>query len=144
LCACAPGQEALVSEELGRSVFGYYFEEGLRGYSDGYGGQPRDGHISVRDVAAFVAARVDRWAFRSRGVRQTPLLLGSGDDFSLGALDHGQPYEHTPLPPDLTKSVAASAPAKETTKDNKEAKSPYPSWLLDGWKLRDRWWQEGV
>src|SRR5262249_34826942 len=31
LSACAPGQAALQSEELGRSVFGYYLEQGLRG-----------------------------------------------------------------------------------------------------------------
>src|SRR5262249_45745114 len=33
LCSCAPGQVALASEDLGRTVFGYYFEEGLRGWA---------------------------------------------------------------------------------------------------------------
>src|SRR5258706_69282 len=36
LSACSPGQVALVSDELGRSVFSYYLEEGLRGYAAGY------------------------------------------------------------------------------------------------------------
>ena len=51
---------ALASEAMGRSVFGFYLEEGLRGWADGYGEGKRDGHVSVRELAAFVGARVDR------------------------------------------------------------------------------------
>ena len=63
LCACGPGETALVSEDLGRSVFNFYLEEGLRGWADGYGPDGRhDGLITVRELAAFCQARVDRWA----------------------------------------------------------------------------------
>src|SRR5262249_22614691 len=78
LCACAPGQVALTSEALGRSVFGYYFDEALRGWADGYNPRHRsEGRVSVRELAEFVSRRVDRWAVRCRDTRQTPVLLGS-------------------------------------------------------------------
>ena len=72
LLSCSPGQVSLGSEDLGRSVFGYYFEEGLRGWADGWGadGKP-DGHVSARELAEFVKRRVDRWADQNRGTRQT-------------------------------------------------------------------------
>jgi len=119
LTACSSGQESIVSEELGRSVFSYYFEEGLRGYAEGYGPDGRrNGQISVRELAAFLRARVDRWAQRHRGDRQTPLLHGDGD-FPLVALDHNQSMGHIPRPP-----------------------SPkYPDFLLAAWKQRDQNWQ---
>ncbi len=102
LCACAPGQVAQVSEVLGQSAFAHYLEEGLRGRADGYrpekgtgpfefrGPVPfsgrRDGRISARELTAFVQARVERWALLNRGVRQTPELFGTGEDFPLAAV----------------------------------------------------------
>ncbi|MCI0457971.1 MAG: caspase family protein [Gemmataceae bacterium] len=87
LMACAPGQHSLASPELGHTAFVYYLREGLRGRADGYGkrGNP-DGRISVRELAAFVTARVDRWAQQTRGTRQTPQLAGSVEDFDLIAI----------------------------------------------------------
>jgi hypothetical protein len=121
LCACSPGQVSLASPELRRSVFGYYLEEGLRGWADGWSGRgEHDGQVRVHELAEFVRARVDRWAWRNRHARQTPILLGSGDDFPLIALEHGQPRPHLPIPD----------PAA------------YPAVLADAWKLRDRWWAE--
>lgn len=120
LCACAPGQVSLNSEDLGRSVFGYYVEEGLRGWCEGYNpARDRDSRISALELAEFVKRRVDRWAVRNRNSRQTPLLFGTAatDTFQLLALEHGQPQPHRDLP-DI---------------------GDYPPWLLDGWKLRDRW-----
>jgi hypothetical protein len=118
LCACSPGQVALTSENLGRSVFGYYFDEALRGWADGYNPQDRsEGRVAVGELVEFVRRRVDRWAQRSRDTRQTPLLLGSGPDFPLAALPHDRPRAPIPL---------ATLPA-------------YPDWLLKGWQLRDRW-----
>jgi hypothetical protein len=121
LCAAAPGQTTLTSPDMGRSLFGFYLEEGLRGYADGFGERgKRDGRISVGELAAFVQARVDRWALRNRGVHQTPVLLGSGSDFPLVTLDDG-PRPH--LPP--------AAPVA------------YPQWLVAGWQERDRRWRDG-
>lgn len=122
LTPCAAGQRAHLSEELGRSVFSYYFEEGLRGYAEAcHVPARRDGRITVRALAAFVRARVDRWAIRNRAARQTPVLYGTAPDFALVALDHGEPREHVALP----------------------AAAKYPAWLLESWKQRDAWWTSG-
>jgi hypothetical protein len=123
LCACGPGQVSLLSEDLGHSVFGYYLDEGLRGYADGYNAEgKRDGRVSVRELAAFVAARVDRWALRNRGVRQTPVLLGQPGDFDLVSLKRGKPAHANPSPPS----------------------DKYPPQLRRGWQTRDRWLSDGT
>jgi hypothetical protein len=123
LCACAPGQVSLGSEVAGRSLFGYYVEEGLRGWADGYGPDgSRDRFISVTELAAFVRARVDRWAQRNRNQRQTPVLYGTGNNFNLIALDREAPPTHNPaLPP-----------------------AAYPDWLKDAWKARDLALKDGT
>jgi hypothetical protein len=119
LCVSAPGQVALGAEELGRSAFGYYWEQALRGHADGWNPQRQaNGRVSVTEAAAYVQARVDRWAQRNRQARQTPVLHGTGEDFELIALAHGTPTP-TPPPPEL--------PA-------------YPPWLLARWKLADEWY----
>ncbi len=118
LCACAPGQVALASEDLGRTAFGYYFEEGLRGWS----APAASARVTVKDLARYVQTHVDRWAQRNRGVRQTPLLLGDGGDFALVALRHGKPAPHQ----------EAAPPAE------------YPAWLLDAWKGREKAWAEAA
>lgn len=118
LAAAAPGQISLTSEELGRSVFSYYFEEALRGWTEQ--DRPplqRDGLVRVTDLAAYVRGRVDRWAKLNRGVRQQPVLYGVGADFPLLALKHGKVQPAPPLPPPTA----------------------YPSWLAAGWAVRDRW-----
>jgi hypothetical protein len=126
LCAASPGQLALTSEGLGRSVFGFYFEEALRGWGAGYNTRGiRNNRVTVEDLANFVRVRVDRWAVQNRATRQTPVLLGAGPDFALTALEHGQPLPHLEPP---------ETPA-------------YPKWLHEGWQLRDNWlgqWQHRV
>ena len=98
LCSCAPGQRALSSEILERSVFGHYVEEGLRGAADADG----DGRVSVHELAAYTKARADRWARRTREARQTPTLYGTASDFALVDLPNGLPREPRELPPDRT------------------------------------------
>jgi len=117
LCAAAPGQTALASEELGHTVFGHYVREGLLGAADGAleRGQ-RDQRVTVRELAAFVAARVDRWADLNRATRQTPELFGTAADFDL-----------------VTYGVQAAPAAEMPLPD------AYPEWALAGWKLRDDW-----
>src|SRR5205823_8396622 len=123
LCACAPGEVSLASETLGRSIFNYYFEEGLRGWADGYNARnERNGRISVTELAEFVRAHVGRWAAANRGTPQTPLLLGTGPDFALRALPQGRPEPRLALPDP----------------------GNYPSWLLAAWKLRDAWVADGT
>jgi len=122
LTAAAPGQFSLVSEELGRSVFSYYLEEGLRGWTElDRTRLSRDGLVRVSDLAAYVRSRVDRWARLNRGVRQEPVLYGDGADFPLLALRHDRLQPAPPSPPAVD----------------------YPGWLEAGWQVRDRWRAEG-
>jgi hypothetical protein len=117
LCACAPGQESMVAEELGHSVFAYFLWEGLRGQADGENAKHRrDGRVSLQELAGYVTAHVEQWTLRHRGVRQSPRLHGPSDDYPLVAVDSraAPPAE----PPEL---------------------SDYPEWLSAGWKLRDSW-----
>ncbi|MBL8799960.1 MAG: hypothetical protein JNM56_39120 [Planctomycetia bacterium] len=123
LCSASPGQVSLASAELGRTVFGYYLEEGLMGWADGYGTfAPPDRRVSVKELAAYLTARVDRWAWRNRLTRQTPILHGEGEDFPLLVLAQGEPKTHLKGVDEWT----------------------YPTWLAGGWKMRAAWYQEGV
>jgi hypothetical protein len=117
-CACAPGQVSLSSEVLRSSAFAHYVRDGLAGQADGYlPGVAANGQVSVRELAAFVTARVDFWARRTRGSRQTPVLhVGpQAGDFTLVGVRASSPSPALPSPRE------------------------YPGWLLAGWKLRDGW-----
>jgi Carboxypeptidase regulatory-like domain len=92
LCSCSPRQMPFHSAELDRSVFDYYVRRGLAGDADGYG-DLRDGHITVKELTAFVQARVERWSLRVRGERQTPILHGAGGDFVLANIDPNAPRD---------------------------------------------------
>lgn len=121
LCPCSPGQTSLISEDLGRSLFGYYFEQGLLGTADGCNPTREcDGRVTVSELSAFVSARVDRWAIGNRRLRQTPQCLAQGDDFELTAVPRGRPQPEMPL---VQRQV-------------------YPDWLAAGWQMRERWWNE--
>src|SRR5262249_13058894 len=118
LCPCQPGEVPLVSEEMGQSAFGYYLEEGLRGFADGYNDtEYRDRRVTVRELADFVKARVGRWALRNRGVRQTPVLLGERGDFALVVKEESDKLEENPPLADLK----------------------YPAFLDKAWQVRDEW-----
>lgn len=118
LLSCRSGQTPLVSPELGRSVFGHYVDEALRGWSDSEDA-PTDqrGQVTARRLARYVEARVDRWAPQNRQARQTPQLIGSSGDFPLVALPKGRPQDRR----ELTAAV------------------PYPTWLTAGFAMRDQW-----
>lgn len=117
LCTASPGQVSLDLDAAGQSVFGYYLRQALSGRADGCNErQKRDGRVSAREAATFVKARVDRWAEHNRATRQTPVLLGGGDDFSLVGVQHTQPVETPEFEPE-----------------------PYPDWLKAGWELLDEW-----
>lgn len=120
LCCCAAGQRPHVSEELGQSVFAACFAEGLRGRADGWAGA-KDGQITVKELTAFVQARVEHWSQQERGERQTPTWYGGEADYLLVAFD----------------SAAASVPAPLP------ASREYPAWLLEAWKARDAVYQSG-
>jgi hypothetical protein len=124
LCACLPGQVSLTSEEMERSVFGYYLDEGLRGAAACYPAEKKHpGQVTVKQLAAFVQARVDRWARANRGAAQTPVLveIGEPEDFPLVVV----PEE-------------ASKPAAEAARTDR-----YPPLLQKGWQWRDEWRNSG-
>jgi hypothetical protein len=117
LCACSPGQVSLTSEDLGQSVFGHFLYRGLCGEADGAGPTGKvDRRVSVRELAEYVTAEVDRWAQRQRQARQTPQLLNLGHDFALAQVEG---------------ECAAVA-----------GLGGYPVWLRRGWEERDRWWAD--
>lgn len=123
LCAASPGQKSLVSVELGRSVFSFYFEQALRGYADGCGAAGlRDGRIRVGELAQFVCDGVDHWAWQNCRRRQTPRFLGHSEDFELVSLPHGEP-------------LPALAPL---------ARRGYPIWLREAWQVRDTLKSQGA
>jgi len=87
LCPCSPGQYSLTSEVMQGSVFAYYLEQGLQGYAD----TSKDRTITVQELAAFVEARVERWARLNRGVQQKPRLFVAGPDFAVAVLGDEMP-----------------------------------------------------
>ena len=87
LSACRPGQVARTSETLGRSIFGYYVEQGL---TAGAADANTDGNniLSVNELARYVADRVDHWARHVRDAQQAPVLYPDGAvDFALMGID---------------------------------------------------------
>ncbi|MDX2039326.1 MAG: carboxypeptidase regulatory-like domain-containing protein [Isosphaeraceae bacterium] len=157
LLACGPGQLAHRSELLGRSIFNYYVDEGLRGWADE---KEPDGVVTARELGRFVASRVEDWAKRVRNVDQTPVLLGAAEtDFKLVILPTSGNKPRRIEEPDLkarldpTAAVADSGEKPEAKKDEAkkaEAEPPaaragatprrvYPDFLAAGWKSsRDR------
>ncbi len=113
LVACGPGEEPAAVPGLNRTRFGYHLEAGLRGHADGWGPTgDRDGRVTATELAAFVRARVSRWA--APGPPQSPTLVGTGPDFVLRTY----PLSDPPAPADP---------------DAFPAPTPYPDWLRAAW-----------
>lgn len=81
--------------EIG-TIFAHYVREGLLGRADGYTGE-RDGQVTVKELAAFVQARVARWSHIYRGHGVTPSLIGEGADFVVAVRPDALPT--TPVEP---------------------------------------------
>lgn len=115
LFSASSGQWARISHVLNRSLFGYYFEQGLLGAADGYNESGnRNARVSARELANYLAAHVDRWARLVDGMRQIPELLGRADDFELSVAmppDQMPPDPYTKLFP-APKSKADPSIAK--------------------------------
>jgi hypothetical protein len=93
-CSCSPGEVSLVMEDQDCSAFAYYLDLGLSGEAQDYPERKQD-HLKVRNLEKYVADHVARWAQKSRGRSQTPVLYGEGD-FELLQLPRERP---TPPPP---------------------------------------------
>lgn len=109
------GQHSHVLPGVGRTSFGYFFEQGISGWADAFNESAvSDGRVSARELAAYVANRVDSWSKKCASSRQTPLLVGDADDFVLTAADrHSQP-------PQLYQAKVEE----------------YPDWLRQAWQFR--------
>jgi len=126
LCAASAGQRSLTSEALGRSAFNYYVDQGLRGEADKAGPDP-DGSVTVKELADYVKARTSGWAWRNRNARQVPLLVaGQGGDPLLFRPGQGTPNPELALPD-----------------EDEKTRPVYPPWLVDAWKRRGAWWDDG-
>jgi hypothetical protein len=120
LASCGPGEYALPMDDVGASAFAYYVAQGLAGAATRYNpAGTAEGRVTARGLAAFVAARVSRWAAKARGARQTPVLYGDAPDFVLTFQPHEAP---------------AVAPAPR----------PHPDALLAGWTRRDERRSDGM
>jgi uncharacterized caspase-like protein len=70
-------------QELGHGVFTYTLLEGLKGQADG---SPKDGIVTVRELLAFVEARLPELSLKYRTERQYPVAESRGMDFPLAAV----------------------------------------------------------
>ncbi|MFK7768207.1 MAG: carboxypeptidase-like regulatory domain-containing protein [Mariniblastus sp.] len=114
--SCSPGQTAWTMLAPRRSAFGFFFEQGLQGGADGFSNGTRDGRVSVLELAGYLSAQVDDYSSRVCPARQTPVLLGNGDDFSLVAYSNNSVLEET------------AATSRDTE---------FPQWLAAAWQARD-------
>ncbi|TWT97790.1 hypothetical protein Pla108_19420 [Botrimarina colliarenosi] len=116
LVSCSTGETPTNLSCVGRSTFGYFFQNGLAGAADGFGGGVNDGRITAREVSEYAAHRVASWTRTREATQQTPVLYGGADDFLLAG--HQCPtleVLETPTPPEI------------------------PEWLLEAWRQRQRW-----
>ncbi|MCA9261663.1 MAG: hypothetical protein KDA61_20740, partial [Planctomycetales bacterium] len=87
LVSCGPGQCPMIIAGAGRSAFGYFFENALLGRADGWGPVGADdGRVTASEACAYVCQKVEGWTVAAGIARQTPVVLGSGDDFALTAV----------------------------------------------------------
>ncbi len=112
LASCTPGQTARSADELGHTAFGYYVGLGLAGWA----APPGADSVTAYGLASYVRIHVERWAVQVSGARQTPVLLGEGEDFPLVPLA-GRPLVAAPELPEPVEST---------------------DWLRPHWAARDR------
>jgi hypothetical protein len=76
LSASGPDQRSWVAEEFGRTAFGHFVVEGLKGAADQSGeGGKTSGVIDAAKLADFVKRRVEQWVRHNKGALQTPVLI---------------------------------------------------------------------
>ena len=115
--SCSPGQNAWTMLAPRRSTFGFFFEQGMLGAADGFSSDVCDGRVTVSELAGYLAARVDDYSSRVCPSRQTPMLLGAGDDFPL---------------------VAYSSNPQQGQATDLASSQPLPGWLTAAWEARDK------
>lgn len=114
ICASDVDQRSWVCAEYQRSIFAYYFVEGLKGAAADLN---NDGRINVWELHNYTSNQVQRWAAVNRRSLQTPLLLphdelgekrASHIDLAIVRENYNPPDPHlAPVfvpPPDLKKA----------------------------------------
>lgn len=97
LSASGPNERSWVSEEYGRTIFGHFVVEGLKGAADKdkeVGN--RDGRITTLELAKYVQSEVEHWVRENRGAIQKPVLFDANNvademDLVLVAEDYQEP-----------------------------------------------------
>ncbi len=78
LRSCAEGQISYERDDAQGGRFAYYLAEGLAGAADGWGGEAKDGVITVSKAFAYAKAKVGEEA-RQAGEVQVPQLMRVGE-----------------------------------------------------------------
>ncbi|NQT40875.1 MAG: hypothetical protein HQ581_25495, partial [Planctomycetes bacterium] len=95
LNSAGSGQIGWAAPELGGSVFGYFFWQGLKGAADAEGTGNADTIVSLSELHAYLEAHVGQWVTENRFDRQEPLLVAGDEDWELV---YAQSSEQTVIP----------------------------------------------
>ncbi len=95
LNSAGSGQIGWAAPELGGSVFGYFFWQGLKGAADAEGTGNADTIVSLGELHAYLKAHVGQWVTENRFDRQEPLLVAGDEDWELV---YAQSSEQTAIP----------------------------------------------
>lgn len=113
-----PGGVPVSARELRQGLFGFGLARGLAGAADGWNeARALDGRVSALEWAAYGQETAERTGFGLKATRYGPTA-----DFPLLPV----PATGVPGPPELAEA------------------DPYPEWLTNAWRERDRWRQEGA
>ncbi len=144
LASHRPFEASHVSQSAGRSAFGYFVVEGLKGAAD----QNGDGMIELAELADYVGSGVADWVSQDSGGAevQSPRLLHGGEGAAgappglslLTVSDHDREANDGPAgeaPPD-----AAGKPdlAHQNASPRQKAAKQAEALLEQAWRLRDQ------
>jgi hypothetical protein len=79
----SPGQIGWAAPELGGSVFGYFFAQGLKGAADVEETGNGDRVVSLGELSEYLKTHVAQWVGENRADSQQPMLISQGADWPL-------------------------------------------------------------
>ncbi|QDV23709.1 carboxypeptidase-like regulatory domain-containing protein [Aureliella helgolandensis] len=83
ITSCSAGQQPQLIYAPHRSIFGFQFEQALKGRADGFEGQTPNGRVDTRELADYLTTMVANYAQQAGASPQTPRRLGATSDFDL-------------------------------------------------------------
>ena len=116
----ATGQHCYSSAAQGASGAMLEFVRGLRGAADARPWGDANGRVGLRELAAYLAVRVDRWAVATLGDRQTPVLLAS------------------PANRDAEGALAWTSTRSPALDIQKDLEADNDTWLAERWRAAER------